>query len=190
MGKLCLESWVPPSRQGCQADVGRGTEPGPGGRGHRAWQTRGRHCPGPGAARTAPLLSAINDGLDTDTTDVLQGPRATTGFCGMGVTPGREFRLCLDPLHLEHCWFGSTGWAGGEGCPRFGGLRHCWIPAHGDLLCVGMRHCVPWIQTKGHYFFMRRKPPKMPQQTEQVAAVSSNSRLQTSSAPKVLDESH
>lgn len=43
MGKLCLESWVPPSRQGCQADVGRGTQSSPRGRGHRAWQTPGQH---------------------------------------------------------------------------------------------------------------------------------------------------
>lgn len=33
MGKLCLESWVPPSRQGCQADVGRGLSPAPGAEG-------------------------------------------------------------------------------------------------------------------------------------------------------------
>lgn len=127
---------------------------------------------------------------DTDRTHVIQGPRAATGFCGMGTTPGSEFGLCLYPTPQNTAGSGARDGAGGKGCPRFGGRRHCRIPTHGYLLCVGMRDCVPWMQTKGHYFFMRCKPPKMPQQAEQVAAMSSNSRLQTSPAPKVFDESH
>lgn len=52
MGKLCMESWVPPSRQGSPADVGRGTRSSP--RGKRALYlaatrtllSRGREMPG------------------------------------------------------------------------------------------------------------------------------------------------
>lgn len=71
MGKLCLESWVPPSRQGCQADVGRGAQPSPRGRGHRAWQTRGRPCPGLGAAGTAVCCLQSVMGLHRDRTHLL-----------------------------------------------------------------------------------------------------------------------
>lgn len=90
MGKLCLESWVPPSRQGSPADVGRGICSSP----------EGKRAPlladadwGPGDARTVRFYLQSITIVDKRGECVLQGialawepaaqasiPRAAAGF--------------------------------------------------------------------------------------------------------------
>lgn len=112
MGKLCLESWVPASRQGCQADVGRGTQCGPGAEGtalgrRGAGTERGWHC------RDGRELSAMQTGAGYGQNTPSAGPGAAPGFCGTGSTRGSE----LGSRASEHSWSGSVGRRWGSGLP-------------------------------------------------------------------------
>lgn len=73
MGKLCLESWVSLSRQGCQADVGRGAQSSPGAEG-TALGRLGTALPGAGVlGRLLCCLQSLM-GVHRGRTHLLQGP--------------------------------------------------------------------------------------------------------------------
>lgn len=193
MGKLCMESWVPPSRQGSPADVGRGTRSSP--RGKRALYlaatrmllSRGQEMPGqPGFClrsitvgrafcRAQPRLpSWVNHGR----------------LVGLGAALGRVWAV---PEHSPPCSIAGTGAqdsAGGmQSRGTFGVLGHWHTPTHRGLpfsfvLVWGV--LVSGVEKKRsrHCFFTRHEQPKPPQQTEQVAAASNHARLHNSFATK------